>query len=176
MKTVRRILILALTLLTLTSMIACSAVGAILKSPKDFAFQEMVLTLDSSFTEMDVKEHEDRTTFFSLSAVSVIIIKESFEEMADNDVDNPSQYSVADYQKAFITSNAYDVTYQSIEGLSAYTYESESDGDSYKFLVCTYKSETAFWSVQFMSPAKDYEKNEAQFIEWAKAIRFEAAA
>lgn len=176
MKTVRRILILALTLLTLTSMIACSAVGSILKSPKDFAFQEMVLTLDSSFTELEVEDHEDRTTFFSLSTVSVIIIKESFEEMIANDVDNPSQYSVADYQKAFITSNAYDATAKSIEGLTAFTYESESDGDLYKFLVCTYKSDSAFWSVQFMSPAEDYEKNEAQFIEWAKAIRFEAAA
>ena len=174
MKTVRHILILAVTLLTLVSLVSCSVLGTFLKSEKEFRFQEMVLTLDSSFSERNVDNYEDRTTFFSLSAVSVIIIKESFAEMEQEGVNNPGQFSVKDYQGAFIDSNDYAATTADIDGLSAFTYESTDEDGSYKFLVCIYKSETAFWSVQFLSLAEDYDKNEAQFIEWAKAIRFEA--
>lgn len=176
MKILRRILILTVTLLTLTSLVSCTVLGSILKSEKEFTFQEMILTLDSSFTERNVENYEDRTTFFSLSAVSVIIIKESFEEMEAEGVDNPGQFSVKDYQGAFIESNDYAATTADIDGLSAFTYESSDEDGEYKFLVCIYKSETAFWSVQFLSMAEDYDKNEAQFIEWAKAIRFETAA
>ena len=171
MKIVRTALITALSLLLILSMTSCSVLNLLLEQDKEFRFREMVLTLNSSFGEVK-SDNENGTTFVSVSGLGVIIHEESFETMIEDGVEDPASITLAEYRDAFAEVNEYDATVAEIEGLTAFTYFSVSDGDTYKFLVCIYQSEDAFWSVQFMALAAEYDQNEKQFIEWAKQITF----
>lgn len=172
MKFIRPLLITALAITMIISMTSCALLDLVLSGDKEYRYQELSLTMDSSFTEMKLEE-ENRTTYVSLSATGVIIIKETFESMVEAGVEDPASIALEDYRDAFNEANGYNGTNAAIDGLTAFTYTDTTDGTDYKFLVCIYQSETAFWSVQFMSPTADYEKNEADFIKWANTVSFD---
>lgn len=172
MKLYRTFLLTALAILMLISMTSCALAQAALAQDKEYRYQEIVLTLDSSFSELELEE-ENRTTYVSLSGTGVIIIKETFESMVEVGVDDPASITLEAYRDAFNQANQYNGVNTELEGLCGFTYFDTTDGTAYKFLVCIYKSEDAFWSVQFMAPTTDYNKNEEKFIEWAHDVRFE---
>lgn len=171
MKLFRSILITSLALIMLVTMTSCALLEGVLSKDKEYEFKELVLTLDSSFAEVELEE-EDRTTFVSVSGVGVIVMKETFESMKDDGVPDPESFTTDDYLEAFVESNQYEATVEDLDGLSAFTYLNTTDGEDYKLLVCIYKSNTAFWSVQFMAPADSYDEYEEKFVDWAKHVVF----
>ena len=171
MKIIRTFLITAISLLLVLSMTSCAVLNILSEQAKEFRSRDMVLTLNSTFGEVK-SDNEDGTTFVSLSGLGVIVIEESFEDMLAQGVEDPASITLEQYRDAFAEANHYDATVAEIEGLTAFTYFNTNDGDSYKLLVCIYQSETAFWSVQFMSLSSEYDQHERQFIEWAKKITF----
>ena len=171
MKIIRTVLIAVVSLLLVLSMTSCAVLNIFLEQEKEFRFRDMILTLDGTFGEVK-SDNEDGTTFVSLSGLGVIVIEESFEDMMTEGVEDPASITHEQYIDAFEEANEYDATIAEIEGLTAFTYYTSNDGDSYKLLVCIYQSETAFWSVQFMSLTPECDQNEKQFVEWAKQITF----
>ena len=172
MKKLRLLGVLFLTVCMTFSLTSCALLDTILSGDKEYRYQELVLTLDSSFTEIEA-EKENRTTFVSVSGTAVIVIKESFESMEAKGIENPEALSLEDYRDAFNMANDYNGTIEEIDGLTAFTYNNFSEGTNYKLLVCVYRSETAFWSLQFMSLADEYDENEKEFINWAKKVTFD---
>ena len=174
MKIIRSLLLVTLSILMTLSMTSCALLDVVLAKDKEYRYQELVLSLDSSFFENEIDE-ENRTSFVSLSGTGAIVIKETFASMIDAGVEDPSSLTVEEYRDAFNEANQYNGTVVELDGLCAFTYFNTSDGTDYKLLVCIYQSETAFWSVQFMAPTADYDKNEKEFIKWAQKVRFEEA-
>ena len=172
MKFIRPLLITALAILLITAMTSCAILDLVLSGDKEYRYQELSLTMDSTFAEMELEE-ENRTTYVSVSGTGVIIIKETFESMVEAGVEDPAAITLEEYRDAFNEANGYNGTNETIDGLTAFTYTDTTDGTDYKFLVCIYQSETAFWSVQFMAPTTDYDKNEADFIKWANTVSFD---
>lgn len=173
MKTVRPLLLTALALLLLTSMFSCtSSPSQSVQTPNgQFQFHEIILTLDDSFTEVDIQD-EMRDTFLSAYGIGVVVMKESFESMQKVGVSDPQSISIDEYMSLFIRHNRYDATPEEIDGLTAFTYYTHKDDDDFKLLVCIFRTDTAFWSVQFIAPVESYDTYEDQFIDWANQITF----
>ena len=53
-----------------------------------------------------------------------------------------------------------------------YSQKDPSSGEQVKAFVAFYKSENAFWDVQFYSLEKDFSKMRSSFLKWAKSVSF----
>ena len=53
-----------------------------------------------------------------------------------------------------------------------FTQKDPNSGEKVRYLVTFYKSEKAFWDVQFCSLEKDFSKMRSTFVKWAKSVSF----
>ena len=61
------------------------------------------------------------------------------------------------------------------EGLIGFEYEftNPDTKDIYKYFSFVYKSNDAFWLVQFATLTENVDEYRAQILEWAKTVSFE---
>ena len=53
-----------------------------------------------------------------------------------------------------------------------YTYYNANTDITYAYFSAMYKSEDAFWAIQFACSEELYAENEASIIKWAKSVTF----
>ena len=158
------------------SAIGSTVVSSLLsgKSPKAKTFSGdngMRITLTDEFRETTVKmsDGSDRVAYES-KEVAVFVLREAFTLM-----EGFEDYSVNQYIQLVIqANNLKSVEKKSADGLSSfvYTYTNPETGDVYQFSSYVYKTDDAFWTVQFSTLSKNKEKYAARMTEWAKSVTF----
>ena len=135
-------------------------------SPQDFSAEGLTITLTNDFATEDA----DGYTFcFDSEQVAVLGLKEEFalQEGAED-------YTLEEYGALVIESNGLDAALEQRDGILCFTYEYAADKDAtYFYLVTLFKTDDAFWMVQFISLTEDAEALQPTFVEWAKSITFE---
>lgn len=159
----KKLLCLSLSLILILSLLtACSA------KPKDFSWDGLTVTLDSSFTEL---EGGSFASYFKMYVV--VISKETFTELSDVDLD--PEMSLTDYAALVIEANEFEGEPQTKDGITYYNYKADSEGTEFTYMATVHRLGTAFWTVTFAAETEDYDKAEAQFIEWAKTVTYAEA-
>jgi hypothetical protein len=136
--------------------------------PKDFSSNGMTITLTDEFVKTDV---ENYTVAYDSKNVAVFALKEAFA-LADGLQD----YTLEQYGNLVLQNNNLSSSkIEDKEGLIGFEYEftNPDTKDTYKYFSFVYKSNDAFWLVQFATLTENVDEYSSQIIEWAKTISFE---
>lgn len=160
----KKIISLFLVLATLLTFAGCS-----IKDRKDkvFTCEELSIVLNDGYVETQV---EGYTACFDSSTVAVFVLKEEFSLMAGFE-----DYTLEQYADLVLQANSIRNPQRAdTDGLTCmkYSYFNTEKNQDYTYLASLYKSDNAFWMVQFVCESEDYPEHEAYFIERAKTVKF----
>ncbi len=136
--------------------------------PKNFSSNGMNITLTDEFVKAEI---ENYTIAYNSKNVAVFALKEAFA-LADGFQD----YTLEQYGNLVLQNNNLSSSkMQNLEGLTEFEYEftNPDTKDTYKYFSFVYKSNHAFWLVQFATLTENVDKYSSKIIEWAKTIYFE---
>ncbi len=136
--------------------------------PKDFSSNGMTIKLTDEFVKTDV---ENYTVAYDSKNVAVFALKEAFA-LADGFQD----YTLEQYGNLVLQNNNLSSSkIEDKEGLIGFEYEftNPDTKDTYKYFSFVYKSNDAFWLVQFATLTENVNEYRAQILEWAKTVSFE---
>ena len=135
---------------------------------KVFSSNGMTITLTDEFVKTDV---ENYTVAYDSKNVAVFALKEAFA-LADGFQD----YTLEQYGDLVLQNNNLSSSkIEDKEGLTGFEYEftNPDTKDTYKYFSFVYKSNDAFWLVQFATLTENVDKYSSKINEWAKTISFE---
>ncbi len=136
--------------------------------PKVFSSNGMNITLTNEFVKTDIGNY---TVAYDSKKVAVFALKESFEL-----VDGFKDYSLEEYCELVLqNNNLLSSEIEDMEGLIGFEYEftNPDTNNTYKYFSFVYKSNDAFWLVQFATLTEDVDNYSSKIIEWAKTVSFE---
>lgn len=142
---------------------------AIENRPRDFSVDGMTITLTSAF---DPYDQEGFAAAYGSDDSLCFVRKEDFslaEGIEDLSLEEYGQILIQ------ISPQAGDAQLQLDGGIPYFEYNhtSEDTGNDYNYVICLYKSEDAFWSVQFATMLKDAQRLRPDIEKWAASVRFE---
>ncbi len=134
---------------------------------KAFSDNGMNITLTSEFKKA---QYEGFTHCYDSQHVAVFTLKEEFSLM-----EGLEDYTLEEYGDLVLMANGLDSSLNHIDGLIEFEYEYADiqTNDTYKYFAFVYKSNDAFWLVQFATLIEDSEEYSSKIVEWAKSISFE---
>ena len=162
MKRVLKVVVVALLLFI---SVGCSLTE---EATKTYSANGVKVTMKDGLTE---KTNMNFTTYLEGTDVMFTALKESFDITKQINLDENS--SVREYTEKVLQANGLNETINEKDGLTYFTYEKEISGTKYFYFATTYKSNDAFWLINFACLAKDKAKYESKFIKWAKTVEFE---
>lgn len=131
--------------------------------PKDFSVDGMTVTLTDKFRSV---EEEGFNACYGTDKQVVLVIKEDFSLF-----EGAADLTKAEY--AQLTIDAYSLSetakVQEKDGLTYFEYQA----NTYHYLAVVYKSQDAFWLIQFCSNISDAADFESEFMAMAKTVKFQ---
>ena len=143
--------------------------GCSVKDRKDkvYTCEELSITLNEGYVETEM---EGYTTCFDSPTVAVFVLREEFSLMVGIE-----DYTLDQYADLVMQANSVRNPQRAdTEGLTCmkYSYFNAEKNEEYTYLTFLYKSDNAFWMVQFACKSEYYAEHEAYFIERAKTVTF----
>ena len=135
---------------------------------EQFAVDNMQITLTNEFT---TESYQGYNGVFASKEVAVFVLKEDFSLL-----ENFEDYTLQQYGELVIDNNGLtgSVELNEVEGICYFDYEynNTEENTTYYYMSTLFKSDDAFWIIQFAVPAEAAESSLPQLIEWAKTITF----
>lgn len=125
------------------------------------------MTLTDTFEETEI----NGVTFsYATNDVGVMGAKEPFTLF-----EGFGDYTIEQYAEMVIRNNqreTSELTRENGVDFIEYTFYNEEESVNYSYLVAMYKTEDAFWVVNFAVTEENYETYRPLFLEWAKSVEF----
>jgi hypothetical protein len=140
---------------------------------RNFTAMEMDITLDSSFKK---ESKLNFAGYFYSNDAMVLVERVGFDTIdgeMQEDFKNITAKEFAQY--ALLGGEiSSDTGVQEENGIPYFEYEQKdpNTGETVRYYVTFYKSENAFWDVQFGALKKDFSKMRSSFVKWAKSVSF----
>ena len=136
------------------------------KAATTFSSEGMNITLPDEFEEVKVGTY---TAAYDSEDVAVFALRESFNLIVGSE-----NYSLRQYAQSVIdVNNLGSAEITESDGLTHFEYENKTNGGSFKYIAYVYKTDDAFWLIQFAATDKNVEKYADQITEWAKSVTFD---
>ncbi len=163
------VLTIALVIGLIIGAIVGSAIGTALlannsySEPKDFSVSDMTVTLTDDFQTASYKGY-DLVCQSKKVVVFALCEKFSLYPVMKN-------WTVDDYTN-IVKNNAGAKNTLYADGLTYFEYDAVN-GTDYHYYAFVYKTDDAFWFIQFATAKADAEAYKAQIMEWAKSVKFD---
>lgn len=159
----KKLLALAISLI---AVVACAVGLTGCSSDKTFEKAGMQITLTSKFTE---KEILSQTAYYESRDALVTALKEEFTLAPGF-----SSYSLEEYTDLVLSQNLLSTTKSTREGKDYmyFSYEKQVSGKDFYYLATTFKTEDAFWLIQFACNASEKDGKTDTFLKWADTVTF----
>lgn len=135
---------------------------------KDFSAGGLTITLTEDFTQIPA---DGFALYCESPDVAMFALKEDFFLMP-----GAEDYTVEEYADLVFQNNPMAATAQLYtEGTLTwfeYSYTNTTEALDYRFFVFIFKSDDAFWMLQFATPEALAEEKADGIIEWAKSVSF----
>ncbi len=140
-----------------------------MQSPKEKTFSSngMTITLTNEFRKVDF---ENFTVAYDSKNVAVFVLKEAFSL-----ADGSGNYTLEQYADFVIqANNLSSAEVKTVRGLTHFEYEFTNleTNDTYQYFSYVYKTNDAFWLIQFATLSEDAETYAQQISAWAKSVEF----
>lgn len=135
---------------------------------KQFRCEEMQITLTDEFMKVPVADFD---ACFANEDIVVLVIRDDFSVM-----DGLENYTLQEYGELSLEVNELaDVSeVKQNNGIMYYDYEAENteENNTYYYYATIFKSEDAFWTIQFAVLTEEVEQYMPQIIEYSETITF----
>ncbi len=142
--------------------------GKLFEKPEAFSDNGFSITLTSRFTEES--DTGLYTVVFSTDDVLVMAQRMGFESDESMNYLTLEQYGQTLIQACSLSE---DTTLQQDGDLYYFVYEDVLDGDSCTYVTYVYRTDDAFWFVDFVTFTEDADRYRTQISEWAKSVVLE---
>ena len=132
-----------------------------LKEDKTFTKSGMSITLTESFYE---KENAAYTAYYESPMILVFAIKEElsyFEGM---------NLTLNEYAQLVIYNNNLSCEVIEDNDLTYFIFEKSVNGKNYLYFASVYKSDDAYWLIQFACESANYEELKEAIIKYAQSV------
>lgn len=138
--------------------------------PATFTNSGMTITLTDDFIKQDMDGFD---ACYGAEDVAVFAFKEPFDTLGAESAEEVAAYTSADYGELFISANTFSALggVQTKDGLTYVEYT--ADGVDYFYRAYIYKTDDAFWVVQFAVDEADKAEYADDFVTWANSVSFE---
>ncbi len=126
------------------------------------------INMPSGFTE---SEDVNFTVFMSSQKAMFTALKESFTVLEPIGLNSES--SLAEYAEVLKKTNGFDNDFIKEGNFMYNTYTREVNNQTFFYVGVVYKSNDAFWLINFACLDEDKDTYKPKFIEWAKTVEFE---
>ena len=136
--------------------------------PKAFSDNGMNITLTNEFIYTPTDNY---TNCYDSNKVAVFALKEEFSLL-----DGSENFTLEQYGDLVLQNNGFSsLEIKNIDGLIGFEYEytNPDTNDTYKYVSFVYKSNDAFWLVQFATLTENSDEYYSKITEWAKSVYFE---
>lgn len=137
--------------------------------PKTFSSNGLTITLTDEFT---LAKNEHYTFIFDSEAIDIPVLKENFSTLSEGFAEK----TLDEYIDILLEVNKLPALEKRHEdGLVYYEYTLRNSDDptlAYHFTNYVYKSDDAFWLVQFIVNERNIERFSNQITEFAKSVTF----
>ncbi len=134
---------------------------------KTFTKGGMTVTLTEAFTETSMAGY---TAAYDSAKIAILAIKEAFTLM-----EGFEDYTLDEYGELVISANQLsNVSLQKKNGLTwfEYDYENTDMGKTYHYYSYVFKTQDAFWTVQFACLVSDVDTCAPLIADYAKSVSF----
>ncbi len=136
--------------------------------PKQFTCEEMQITLTEEYMKVPVDGFD---ACFANEDIVVFVLREDFDLL-----DNMENYSLQEYGELLLDTNGLTETSEikEVNGITYYEYEAENEEENctYYYYATIFKSDEAFWVIQFAVQSEEADQHMTQLIEMSKTITF----
>lgn len=158
--------------------VTCAVIGLIVGAfagrqaasvqPETWKSAGISITLTNQFSADNA---EGYTACFGSQDVAVYALKEPFSLMAGAEA-----LTVEQYCEMVVDNNDFNMTQEpkTQDGLTwfEFSWTNPETNLTYCYFAATYKTDDAFWLVQFATNQTKWEQYHSQFIQWAKSVSF----
>ena len=130
-------------------------------TPKDFSASGMTVTLTENFEPTTYEGYE---LVCESKKVVMFALRESFEDYPES-----KAWTVKEYAQRACD---YSLLIQEKEGLTYFEYDA-ANGKDYHYFAFVYKTDDAFWFIQFASTTSNADNCRKYVLEWAKSVKFD---
>ncbi len=138
-----------------------------LSKSKTFQQDEMSITLSSVFEETSV---ENYTSAYDSPDIAVLTVREDFSLFEGIDL------TLNQYAELVISTNGRSCYVIEENGLTYFIYEETVNSTNYMYFVSVYKSDSAYWIIQFACESEKYDELKDAIIKYAKSVTFDSSA
>ena len=128
----------------------------------------LTITMESGLLE---KTNENFDVYFQGSKMIFMAVEEKFDTLEIVNLDSNS--TLDDYITLILANNGESSGKLQDGDLTYFTYEREVNGQEFFYVGTAYKTDEAFWLINFACQEKDKDEYKDLFIKYAKTIRFE---
>ena len=133
---------------------------------KEFSSNGLNITLNENFKEV---KQEGFTVAYECYNVAVMALKEPFT-IAPGAAD----LSLQEYGNMVIETNGLsNSSLKTVESLTCFEYEATPEDTTYYYFAAVYKSDDAFWLINFATKKSDKNEYYPQMVEWARSVNFD---
>lgn len=135
--------------------------------PKEFSTDGMSIILTDEFSKSNIADY---SACYDSQFVAVFAIKESFSS-----VEGFENYTLDEYRDLVLENNSLtEAEIKTLDGLNWFEYEftNEETNETYKYFSFVFKSNDAFWLVQFAVADEKVEEYSQKIIDWANTVTF----
>lgn len=165
----KKTLSLLIVFTLLASLFSCAMLNPLNAKDKTFSKEGMNVTLTSGFTEA---EYPGMTVCYDSAKVAVFALKEPISS-----IPNSSDYTASKYASLLrdVNKDKSPSSLKKIENIPCfdYTFLNEEENVEYYYLTAAYKSDDAFWMIQFCCRTTDKEECEPYLEKFAKSVTFD---
>jgi hypothetical protein len=138
--------------------------------PEDFTVDGMTVTLTDEFFEEEIGGGYN--AFYVSEKTALIVMEEPFATFPRPDIKN---YTCEEYAELILELNGINATVKTVDGLVTYEYDFADYQTTYEYhYVCfAYKTDDAFWLLQFYTMLEDADDLRDDIFEYAKSVTFE---
>lgn len=159
----KRIMAAVLAAVMLCLLCSCGA------SEKDFSKAGMTITLTNKFVEKDLVT---QTAYYESTDAIVTALREGFDIFQQSGID--SNITVKQYAELCITvNNLSGVTADENEKYAHFSYEKQVNGQDFSYEAYCFRTDDAFWLIQFACHTKNLSKMTSVFEKYANSVKFE---
>ncbi|MBR2343255.1 MAG: hypothetical protein IKA64_03280 [Clostridia bacterium] len=136
-------------------------------TPKTFSAYEMSITLTEEFEEMTYGTY---SAVFGSENVAVFALEEEFA-LAEGFGD----YTLEEYAELIIEGNGIEYAELKKDGeltYFEYSFSNPETGVIYRYFCYVYKTDDAFWLIQFATPTDKVDKYAPKIRDWAGSVKF----
>ena len=161
----KRAALAAASVFLILSLVSCGLFAGN-DDPKTFSKEGMSITLTGRFSEENVS---GQTFTYASDTYVVLGLKETFESLESK---GGAELSLFRYAELVLEANGLEREIHEEDGLTYFDYTAEADEQEYAYLACVFRSEDAFWLVQFACRSDMFEESMPAFVSWAKTVEF----